>query len=390
MKKSIILSGVLLVTLNSFAQTDKAFGANLVPNNDFESCTGKLAKAPGMLEETCKDWFSASDEKTDLFSAEGKAGKAGAPDNIFGKQLPQSGNNYAGIRAYSKDPKFGRTYLSIKLNEELVKDQVYCVKFQVSLADLSKFATNGLGVFVSEKKIIQPNKGDMIRTASTVDKTKVYSDIDAWETVCGSFIASGKEEYLIIGCFEEERNLKIEKVKKPASIPGVQSMHAFYYVDDVELAAVETAGKCFCKPGGVAGNREPELVYSKSVVLAEDASAADVIRASALYYASNKSAINGVAQRDLDKIAELLKTNRGMSVTVFGHVDDTEFEAGQTDKDLSTLAQDRADVVVDYLVSKGVDAIRVLPRSKNNTEPASTMKTPLSQAQNRRVTFVVK
>jgi len=390
MKQTIILITLCLATQSSFSQTEKAFGSNLVPNNDFEGCAGRTAKAPAMLEEACKDWFAATDEKADIFSSEGKAGKSGAPENIFGRQAPNSGNNYAGFRAYSKDPKYGRTYLSIKLNEELEKDQVYCVKFQVSLADLSKFATNGLGVFVTEKKTIQPNKGEMIRTASVVDKTKVFNDMDGWETVCGSFMATGKEEYLIIGCFEEERNLKMEKPRKPASIPGTQVMHAFYYVDDVELTAVETTSKCFCKPGGVAGNREPELVYSKSVVLAEDATPAERLRATALYYGSNKSTINGAAQRDLDQIAEILKANKGMTVTVFGHCDDTEYAAGQTDKDLSTLAQDRADNVVDYLVSKGVEATRALPRSKNNTEPASTMKTPLSQSQNRRVTFSVK
>jgi outer membrane protein OmpA-like peptidoglycan-associated protein len=389
MRKPLVLTAAVLgISVFAFGQK-KGISESVIENGDFEGCMTRGLKGPGMIEDACKDWFSANAEPADIYATDGKAGKAGV-ENAFGKQTPNSGERYGGFRAYSKDPKYGRSYLSIKLKSTLEKDAVYCVKYQVSLSELSKVSVNSLGAWFPDKKTVVPNKGDIIRQAQVVDRSKDYGDMDGWMTVCGHFTATGKESYVVIGCFDEEKSMKLGKPKKPASFPGTQIMHAYYYVDDLEINKVESASNCFCKAGGAAANREPDLVYSKSIAFDENASAADIIRASAVYFAYGKAEPNGAAQRDLDQLAELLKKNRNLTITVHGHCDENEWEAGQSDKDMSTLAQDRADNVAEYLISKGVDSMKVLPRSKNNTEPASTMKTPMSQAQNRRVTFSVR
>ena len=71
---------------------------NLVPNSSFESLDGKLKKLKQL--NAAKDWNSPTALSADLFSTK-KEGAIGAPVNIYGKEHPRDGDNYAGIVAYS-------------------------------------------------------------------------------------------------------------------------------------------------------------------------------------------------------------------------------------------------------------------------------------------------
>ena len=75
----------------------------------------------------------------DLFSKK-KESPIGVPLNLYGKEHAKDGDNYAGIVAYSYNNKQPRTYLQSKLMKPLTGGIDYCVKFHLSLSDLSKYA----------------------------------------------------------------------------------------------------------------------------------------------------------------------------------------------------------------------------------------------------------
>ena len=147
MKKKYLIGAVLAFAIvgNSYAQDD----ANLVENASFEGTKGKLKR----LKQVNKalDWFSPTSLRADLFSKSAGGTDIGVPNNIYGKEEPSDGDNYAGIIAYSYRGKDPRTYISKELKEKLEKGARYCVSYKVSLADLAKYAVNNLGAHLSRK-----------------------------------------------------------------------------------------------------------------------------------------------------------------------------------------------------------------------------------------------
>ena len=159
------------------------------------------------------DWFAATSVPADVYGEGAKGDKVGIPVNNYGKQEAAEGLCYAGFRAYSKDPKLSRNYLEVKLPQPLDRDVMYCVSFDISLADLSRYAVNEIGVVISDRKIEQPNNGDTIRNADIKHKTnKVFQYMDGWEKFCGTFVGTGEEEYVLIDVLAEETAWRLKKL----------------------------------------------------------------------------------------------------------------------------------------------------------------------------------
>jgi hypothetical protein len=114
--------------------------SNLVMDASFEIDDVKLLKTYGQLPLMLKNWGSPNEAKADLFNNMAKASKVAIPKNDLGTEEAFEGSGYAGFRAFTKDPKKTRTYLQAKLSKKLTKDKTYCVKFNVSLSDLSKWS----------------------------------------------------------------------------------------------------------------------------------------------------------------------------------------------------------------------------------------------------------
>ncbi|MCB0762745.1 MAG: OmpA family protein [Flavobacteriales bacterium] len=383
MRKLLVLLFTISLLPNLHAQDD-----NLVPNPGFENADTKKLKNMGELDLYIQDWFSATKNPADLFSTGMKSPKVNLPENTTGTQGARSGSNCSGFRAYTKDKKTERTYVSVKLTQKLKKDQQYCIKINVSLGDLSKFAVNNIGVYVSDRKVIQPNTGAMVKDAQILPKqNKVVNMMDGWETICGTFIGTGQEEYIIIGCFASDADLTIEKTKKPKGITGTPVYEAYYFLDDVEVTPIEAKSQCICSK---EDEQVPDLIYSKSVVVGDDWGPKDHIANSTVYYAFLKRDVNAIGERDLASVVKMLKDNPNIKVELVGHCDNDEADEARINGRYAELGKQRAQAVADYLVSQGINASRLSVSSKENTSPANTRPTPLSKAQNRRVEFVVK
>ena len=249
MIKYIVVTLSLSFSIYALAQDQN----NLVPNSSFESIEGKFKKLKQI--SAAKEWSSPTALNADLFSKK-KEGPIGAPVNMYGKEHPKDGDNYAGIVLYSYNNKTPRTYIQVPLMSALTGGIDYCVKFHVSLSDLSKYAVNNIGAHLGVDPLTLDSKGDIIfnnrKEFSNVVKdasNKIYIARYNWETVCGTFRANGKEKFITIGNFYNNKDTKYQKLKKLANFQGTQRPEAYYYVDNVEVFMIENPSDCDCMMG---------------------------------------------------------------------------------------------------------------------------------------------
>ena len=360
---------------------------NLVPNGSFENGDSKKLKAYGQLEDFTTDWFAYTDAPLDWYSTEVKSEKVSVPANSYGYEDPADGSRYAGFRAHTKSPKLSRTYLQVHLSENLEANQMYCVSFDISLSDLSKYAVNGIGAYFSDRKETQPNTGIVARDPQVKHRAdKVMQLTEGWETVCGTVLGTGTEEYMTIGCFNGSKDLEEEKMKKPSGMAGVQQMQAYYYIDKVSVVPIDAKSQCSCSK---SSSTAPDLVYG-GPTLPSDMEDDMVVGRSAVYYAFVKRAFTEDGKATLDRLARILKGHPGWSVEIMGHCDNDEVAEGKINPRFADTGRKRADQVKRYLVSQGVGEGQLSVMGVENADPASTKDSDLARAKNRRVTFRLK
>lgn len=79
----------------------------------------------------------------------------------------------------------------------------------------------------------------------------------------------------------------------------------------------------------------------------------------------------------------MLKDDPGIKLQVEGHTDDTGAESYN-----QSLSQQRAEAVVDYLVTNGIDRSRLTSIGYGEASPVAANDTPQGRASNRRVDLV--
>lgn len=221
-------------------------GQNLVPNGDFEGydvCPVTFSGIGGALTyntfHTVRDWVRPTDGSSDYFNACNPfPGDASVPRNAMGYQQPHSGNGYAGLIAVF-DTTYAE-YIACKLLSPLIAGKHYKLGFYTNATP----GRSGLGIVseigahVSVALPYSASSGTLY-LPYTVRSTpgQFFTDTAAWYHVSGFFTASGGEEWITIGCFND-----IPAIINLAN-PAAGGMYAAYqYVDDVSLVgAVELA-----------------------------------------------------------------------------------------------------------------------------------------------------
>ena len=187
--KKIIISFLSLSFMLTVSAQDMN---NLVENPSFEQTEGRIKRGGAIT--VAVGWMSPTKASADLFAGKVKEGY-GTPNNNLGIEEPQDGQNYAGIRAFSYNDKEARNYISSKLKMTLKKDQKYCVKFYVNLAEASKYASNNIGVNFSKKQYnISEAKSIMTTTSVMHRDNPVFNGLFGWDEVCGVYKAAGGEK----------------------------------------------------------------------------------------------------------------------------------------------------------------------------------------------------
>ncbi len=364
--KNILLASIVLVSGSLLAQT------NLVENPHFKQ-TEKKVKSKGQIT-AAGPWTSPTLVQADLYVTKTKVYDIGIPDNSYGEEKPMEKEGYAGIVAFSYKNKEPRSYLQTKLSKKLEAGKEYCVTYHVSLADLSKYACNYMGVALSDKAMTANNSEVLSFDNAIVSRRlTVYEQQFYWIPICGVYKAKGGEEYLTIGNFTPDEKLTLKKVKRPRGFTKPQKYNAYYYIDNVSV--VENSGKCDCDViDGMQNAKTVERDFSseksneaKNVkIINTDGSTAGTATNKAVATSATSESIDGMVVNfdpksfsmpadgtaKLDRLVAYLKENKDAKIVVSGYIDASE-------TDTEKLDGRRVGTVYKYLVSQGIVKERI-------------------------------
>ncbi|HEY1040300.1 MAG TPA: OmpA family protein [Bacteroidia bacterium] len=130
--------------------------------------------------------------------------------------------------------------------------------------------------------------------------------------------------------------------------------------------------RCPTTKGTIANRGCPEMAKTDIIKIE--------LIASKIYFETNSAKLKLISNTQLDDLAEILKRNEGVNLSIEGHTDNV----GEDDYNL-TLSQKRTESVRDYLISKGISSSRLSAIGYGETRPVADNKTAKGKAKNRRV-----
>lgn len=225
---------------------------NLVPNPSFETvnCPTLYEGWPDQIERYVHNWYTANCGSPDIMSSCSNSTTGLAtrpPDILFGHQYARTGDNFVGISHYGFTD-----YVGVQLTEPLEANEAYFVKFYVSIADGARFLTDNIGLHFSNTKIWRTTpkclSGAWLNLTPHVRSTPgVFIDeYEDWYEISGIYVASGGEEYIVIGCFflynattsPHVKDLGVNQKVNP-TFAGASQGRISYYIDDVSVEKVD-------------------------------------------------------------------------------------------------------------------------------------------------------
>jgi OOP family OmpA-OmpF porin len=228
LKINISLVTCLLVgiSLRGWAQV------NLVPNGSFESYT-LCPNAGNENIESASNWSNPTTYSPDYFNSCATDTMYGQsiPKNGFGFQSAKSGVGYAGLISMAETD--AREYIQAALTDSLIAGTSYTVKFYVSVADSSPYASNNIGAYFSTNPVSAAHSWVLPYTPQIENNslTNPLDDRYGWTEVSGTFIALGGEKYITIGNFNNDLNTDTTFF----SDASIWLSFSYHYVDDVSV-----------------------------------------------------------------------------------------------------------------------------------------------------------
>lgn len=108
------------------------------------------------------------------------------------------------------------------------------------------------------------------------------------------------------------------------------------------------------------------------------------IRLNNIFFDSGKYDLLPESYAELDRLYKVLQTNKGLKIEIGGHTD-----AVGSDANNMTLSNNRANAVMQYLVTKGISKDRLSSKGFGETKFIATNDTEEGKQLNRRVEFVI-
>ncbi|HEX2617715.1 MAG TPA: OmpA family protein [Flavobacteriales bacterium] len=359
---------------------------NLIENGSFEQVEGKL-KRPGSIE-MAKGWKSPTEVNADLYSETVANSPISAPKNEEGEQSALSGQNYAGLLWWSYMNKEPRSYLQAKFKKMLKKDQKYCVRYYVTLGDLSKYNADQLGAYVS-KIIVKKDDNSSLTYEPQVPalRTKLFDDLNSWQGVCGVYDAKGDEQYLIIGNFAANEKTNTGKTKRPKGETRVQQAHAYYYIDDVAVFPIKSMSECKCEQLDKAAS---EFIYSRKTTVNKTLPPASQLDNATVYFKRFNRSIDGSMDMMLTERVAAMKADPNIKIRLVGHADAIETERVRMRPDLTDLDKERAEAVKAVFTEAGIAPERITTAGQKSESPADAGDDEVALSKNRRVEIEIE
>jgi len=217
----IILGSCISLSIN-------VFGQNLVLNNSLDQFI--TCPSFGQFGATwINDWSKPTVASSDYFNYN-------CPSINPTKQQPKSGEGYAGIICYNFSTEY-REYITGEFSSPLLAGKSYEVEYYVSLNDGYIQAIHEVDAYLS---VVAPgpfpNALHIPVTPQITNQTGALDDTSAWVSIKGVFVATGGEQFITIGNFNDDTNTTISQ-------PGSSgSFGAYYFIDEVSVTEMNTTG----------------------------------------------------------------------------------------------------------------------------------------------------
>ena len=175
----------------------------------------------------------------------------------------------------------------------------------------------------------------------------------------------------IVKKMKDDPNVKIEL---SANTDGIGNNK-----DSLKLAEERAkALKEYLLSKGIDPSRITEEGNANSITLLEGL----IITTNKILFDFGKSIIRSESYNQLEKVAKMMKYNANMKIELSAHTD----AIGKYSDNLK-LSDDRANASRQYLLSKGIDASRIIAKGYGETTPVDSNKTEEGRQLNRRVEF---
>jgi OmpA-OmpF porin, OOP family len=109
-----------------------------------------------------------------------------------------------------------------------------------------------------------------------------------------------------------------------------------------------------------------------------------IVRLNNIFFETGKAELRPESFAELDNLVKVLNDNLSMNIAIAGHTDDVG-----SDEANMKLSDDRAQAVMNYLISKGIQAGRLSAKGFGESKPVVQNTSDENRAQNRRVEFTI-
>ncbi|MCF8258706.1 MAG: gliding motility-associated C-terminal domain-containing protein [Flavobacteriales bacterium] len=231
----------IAVPLLSALTSTEGHAQNLVPNPSFENYSS-CPIGPGEIGNVIS-WSTPDSASPDYYNSCYSPlfpfpfiPSMDVPSNIQGYQEARTGNGYAGIISHEQSFGFNtdyREYLEVQLTQPMIAGQEYCVEFYWTLADKSVYYVGEIGAYFTPSNIFLPISTTLPFTPQVSMSNVPMNDTTNWVLFQGSFVASGGEQYMIIGNFNTPANTNSDTTGVQSNIFQTAGDFAYYFIEDV-------------------------------------------------------------------------------------------------------------------------------------------------------------
>lgn len=348
-----------------------SIGQNLVPNpgfEEYEKCPsgyltqGQVLKLPG--------WHSPTRGTPDYFNTCSKW-RSHPADNWAGISRDFSGEGFVGIIAFMNGLDY-REYIGAEFLQPMDSGVVYHLQFSFRLASYARISSGKLGLAVTKNKVSVLHDGqlDLKPAMLAMPDSGIVATTGLWQTVSADYTATGGEKFLYIGNFFSRAQTPFYKIKFAGNHEPMLYNASFYYLDDVLV--------------------QPQIVIPEVPIVAtfeEDIFETDsVLALKNVQFAYNSSKLAPSSFEELNKVVHFLSIkNPKANMEIAGHTDDQ----GSDSYNLQ-LSQKRAEAVMAYLITQGIDYKRLTAVGYGKSEPLINSTEAFARSVNRRVEVRLK
>lgn len=344
---------------------------NLVVNPSFE----ERNRCPNHFSANQRDfnlpgWRSANTGTPDYYN-QCSWGDCDVPFNWAGESNAHSGVAYAGIYVWSKPnakPRSYREYILGELVAPLQEGKRYRLEFYFKLASYSVYTADRIGLLLTDTALFQADDQVIKRMPALLWIGREPLTSGGWEVASGEYRAAGGERFVVIGNFFDNLSTQFTQLESRKGRSPMLSGSAYFYVDDVSVTLLDP-------PDPPVTELQP-LVWSDGIEVKVD----EVYVLKNIQFEFDKYILLPVSFPELDKVVEIMARQPEWKAELAGHTDYIGSEEYNLD-----LSRNRANSVRDYLVSKGVNPLRLTARGFGKTMPLVNERDDAARTVNRRV-----